>query len=105
MSCSKEKKGEEYEANREIQRKIEKFMEVDPEVLLICLGNMNGRLKSLEPHIETDSNGKMAEEWTEKYGLHHLNQSLKCIGVYTFSKKGGKKSAIDHILVNDKLSE
>jgi len=42
--CSKEKKGTEYEANRNIQRKIEKFMEVDPEVALICLGDMNGRL-------------------------------------------------------------
>ena len=80
-------------------------MEVGPEVLIICLSDMNGGIKSLEPHIETDSNGKMVEEWTEKYGLHHLNQSEKCIGVYTFSKKGGKKSAIDHILVNDKLSE
>ena len=66
MGCSKENKGTEYETNRNIQRKIEKFMEVDPEVALICLGDMNGRLKSLEPHIDTDSNGKMVEEWTEK---------------------------------------
>ena len=73
MGFSKEKKGVEYEANRDIQRKIEKFMEVDPEVSLICLGDMNGRLKSLEPHIDTDSNGKMVEEWTEQFSLHHLN--------------------------------
>ena len=72
---------------------------------LVCLGDMNGRLKSLEPHIKTDSNGKMVEEWTEKFNLHHLNQSEKCIGVYTFNKKGGKKSAIDHILVNGRLME
>ena len=38
-----------------------------------------------------------------KYTLHHLNQSEKCIGVSTFSKKGGKKSAIDHIFGNDGL--
>ena len=46
MGCSKEKKGTEYEANRNIQRKIEKFMEVDPEVALICLEDVNGKLKS-----------------------------------------------------------
>ena len=52
MGCSKEKKGVEYEANQDIQRKKnEIFMEVDPEVSLICLGDMNGRLQSLEPHI------------------------------------------------------
>ena len=32
MGCSKEKKGAEYEVNRNIQKKIEIFMEVDPEV-------------------------------------------------------------------------
>ena len=47
MGCSKEKKGVEYE--------------VDPEMSLVYLGDMNGRLKSLEPHIETDSNGRMVE--------------------------------------------
>ena len=66
MGCSKEKKGEECEVNREIQRKFENLFEVYPEVLLICLGDLNGRLKSLEPQIETDSNGKMVEEWTKK---------------------------------------
>ena len=65
-------------------------MGVEPDVSLICLGDMNGRLKSLEPHLETDSNGKMVEKRTEKYNLHHLNQSEKCIELYTFSKKGGK---------------
>ena len=105
IGCSKEKKGENFEANREMQRRIERYMEVDPEVLLICLGDINGRLKALEPHIETDSNGKMVEEWTEKFSLHHLNQSEKCQGVYTFGKEGGKRSAIDHILVNNRLME
>ena len=105
MGCSKKKKGEEYEANRELQIKIQKYIEVEPEVLLICLGDINGRLKALEPHIETDSNGKMVEEWTEKFSLHHLNQSDKCIGVYTYGEEGGKRSAIDHILVNNRLME
>ena len=105
MGCSKNKKGEDFEENRNIQRKIEKFMEVDPDVALVCLGDMNGRLKSLEPHVDTDSNGKMVEEWTEKFNLHHLNLSEKCTGVYTFHNNVGKKSAIDHVLVNGKMME
>ena len=46
----------------------------------------------------------MVEEWTLKYNLHHLNLSEKCIGKYTFHNNVGK-SAIDHILVNDRLVE
>ena len=80
-------------------------MTVDPEVNLVCLGDINGRLKILEPKIETDTNGKMVEEWTEKRGLHHLNQSEKCIGTYTYGKPGKPRSAIGHILVNDTMVE
>ena len=79
-------------------------MEVEPEVHLICLGDINGRLKRLEPHIETDSNGKMIEEWSVKFNLHHLNLSEKCVGKYSFHNNSGR-SAIDHILVNDRLVE
>ena len=80
-------------------------MEVEPEVYLICLGDINGRLKTLEPYIETDCNGKMVEEWMEKQGIHHLNQSDKYTRVYTYGEEGGKRSAIDHILVNNKFME
>ena len=45
------------------------------------------------------------EEWTEKFNLHHLNLSEKCIGRYTFHNNTGKKSAIDHVLVNGKMME
>ena len=51
--------GKEFEENRKIQKIIEKLFEVEPEVALICLVDMNGRLKSLEPQIDTDNNGKM----------------------------------------------
>ena len=105
MGCSKNKKGNDFEENRNIQRKIEKYMEVDPDVALVCLGDLNARLKTLEPHIDTDSNGKMVEEWTEKFNLHHLNLSEKCTGVFTFHNNVGRKSAIDHVLVNGKLME
>ena len=45
----KETKGLSYKAKREIQKEIEKFRIVDPGVKLVCLGDMNGRLKALEP--------------------------------------------------------
>ena len=105
MGCSKNKKGKEYEENRNIQRKIEKYFEVDPDVALVCLGDMNGRIKSIEPQIDTDSNGKMVEEWTEKFNLHHLNLSEKCIGKYTFHNNTGKKSVINHVLINGTMME
>ena len=65
---------------------------------------INGRLKALEPHIETDSNGKMVEEWIEKFSLHHLNQSEKCIEVYTYGK--GRFTIFklyDSLLIVDKV--
>ena len=46
----------------------------------------------------------MIEEWTTNLNLHHLNQTENCIGTYTFISNNGK-SAIDHILVNDKMYE
>ena len=104
MDCSKNKTGKEYEENRKIQKIIEKLFEVDPDVALICLGDINGRLKKLEPHIDTDNNGKMIEEWSINYNLHHLNQSEKCVGKYTFHSNKGR-SAIYHILVNDRMVE
>merc|ERR1711874_572094 len=41
---------------------------------------------------------------TTKYNLHHLNLSESCIGTYAFNSKKGK-SAIDHMLVNDRMYE
>jgi len=58
--------------------------------------------KTLEPNITTDVNGKMLEEWTSNFNLHHLNLTEKCIGTYIFNSNKGK-SAIDHILVNNKM--
>ena len=52
--------------------------------------------------IDTDCNGKMIEDWTINFNLHHLNQTENCIGINTFNSNKGK-SAIDHILVNDKM--
>ena len=75
---------------------------MDPDVSLIFLGDLNGRLSKLEPNIRTDTNGNMIEEWIIKHNLNHLNQSEECVGTYTFSTKNGK-SAIDHMLVNDTM--
>ena len=77
MGCSKSKRGKEFEENRKIQKIIERLFEVEPFVALVCLGDLNGRLSSLEPQIDTDSNGKIVEEWTEKFNLHHLKGAFK----------------------------
>ena len=36
--------------------------------------------------------------------LTHLNRSEKCVGKYTFGRPEGRKSAIDHVMVNTKLN-
>ena len=63
MDSTKEKQGKDYNRNRKIQRQVEKLFEVEPDVSLICLGDLNGRLKNLEPNIETDVNWLMIENW------------------------------------------
>ena len=73
FDSTKYKSGRNYDRNRKIQKTIENLMEVEPDVALVCLGDINGRLTRLEPSIATDTNGKMLEEWTLKFNLHHLN--------------------------------
>merc|ERR1712002_1245768 len=104
MDSDKKKSGKNYVRNRNIQQQIESLLEVEPDTTLLCLGDLNGRMKTLEPNIETDENGKMIEKWIPKYSLNHLNQTDDCIGIYTFESKNGK-IAIEHILTNDKLFE
>ena len=58
FDSTKNKSGKDFERNRKIQKLIEKLMEVEPDVALICLGDINGRLTKLEPQIDTDYNGK-----------------------------------------------
>merc|ERR1711942_482588 len=102
MDSNKRTKGVDFDRNRRIQKQVEKLFEVDPETFLICLGDLNGRLKTLEPSIETDCNGRMIENWISNFNLYHLNRTVECIGKYTFNTVNGK-SAIDHILTNDKM--
>merc|ERR1711874_893213 len=73
FDSTKLKSGKDFDRNRKIQKDIEKLIEVEPEVDLICLGDFNGRIARLEPNITTDTNGKMIEEWTTKFDLYHLN--------------------------------
>jgi len=75
FDSTKNKSGIDSERNRKIQKLVETLMEVEPDVALICLGDINGRLTKLEPHINTDYNRKMIEEWTTNFNLHHLNQT------------------------------
>ena len=104
MDSDKKKSGKNYTRNKKIQMQVEKLLEVEPDTSLICLGDFNGRIKTLEPNIETDENGSMLEKWVPKFNLNHLNLTEDCIGTYTFESKNGK-SAIDHILKNGKLYE
>ena len=55
-----------------------------------------------KPYFDWPINGAMIEKWIIDHDLNHLNQSEDCRGVYTFNTKKGK-SAIDHMIVNDKL--
>ena len=41
MDSNKQSKGADYNRNRKIQTQIEKLLEVEPEVSLICLGDFN----------------------------------------------------------------
>ena len=102
MTAPTKKTGKDFERNRKIQRIVENLMNVEPKMAMICLGDINGRLTKLEPHIITDYNGDMIEKWTNNMNLHHLNQTEGCIGTYAFNSSNGK-SAIDHMLINDEL--
>ena len=89
MNSDKKKSGKNYIRNKKTQNQMEKLIEVEPDVSLICLGDFNGRIKTLEPNIETDENGSMLEEWVSKYNLNHLNLTEDCIGTYTFESNNG----------------
>ena len=91
--------------NREIQREVKQYLQVENDKHLICLGDLNGRLRTLEPRVRTDKNGEMIEEWINNHGLYHLNQTDLCEGTYTYGRIGGPRSAIDHLLVNAKLKD
>ena len=80
-------------------------MQVEDGVNLLILGDMNARMSILEPNIETDANGAMIEEWIGGMDMTHLNRSDKCVGKFTFGRPEGRRSAIDHVLVNNKLNE
>ena len=99
FNCGKLAVGRRYNENRKIQEEVERYMQVEEGVKLIVLGDFNARLRILEPGIETDINGRMVEEWIAEKGLQHLNRSEKCVGTYTFGRPGGRRSAVDHILI------
>ena len=104
FNCGKLAVGRRYEENRKIQEEIEKFMQVEEGVNLVILGDINARLRILEPGIENDINGKMIEEWITGKNLIHLNRSEKCRGTYTFGRPEGRRSAVDYIIVNQEMS-
>ena len=78
FDSTKLKSGKDFNSNRRLQKEIEKLIVVDPDTTLICLGDFNGRLTKIEPNIITDVNGKMIEDWTINFDLHHLNITDQC---------------------------
>ena len=74
-----------FRKNREIQKEVESLMDVEADTELVCLGDMNGRLKRLEPKIKSDENGKMIESWIINKDLNLLNETEECRG-YTHSQ-------------------
>ena len=79
-------------------------MQVEEDMKLMILGDMNARLTILEPSIEMDANGNMIEEWVTGKDMIHFDRSEKCIGKYTFGRPEGRRSAIDHVMVNQELN-
>ena len=79
-------------------------MQVEEGVILVILGDINARITILEPSIETDINGKMIEEWVTGKDIVHLNRSAKCNGIYTFGRPENRRSAVDHIIVNQEMN-
>ena len=63
FNCGKLAVGRRYNENRMIQEEVERYMQVEEGVKLIVLGDLNARLRILEPGIETDINGRMIETW------------------------------------------
>ena len=104
FNCCKLTAGRRYEENRKIQQEIEKHMQVEEGMNLVILGDINARLTILEPRIETDVNGNMIEEWITGKDMAHLNRSEKCRGIYTFGRPENRRSAIDHVIVNQKMN-
>ena len=105
FNCGKLTMGRRFNENRKIQEEVEQFMQVKEGTRLVVLGDLNARLRALEPGIDTDVNGRMIESWVTDRNLSHLNNTDKCEGKYTFGNPGGRRSAVDHILVNGEMQQ
>ena len=103
FDCSKNKSGDEFDHNRNMEREIRKMIENNKSEGLIILGDFNAHLYMLEDRKE-DANGDMILELVEDYDLTLLNADERCEGVFTWQARG-QKSAIDMILVNRKVFE
>ena len=80
FNCGKLTVGRRFNENRKIQEEVEQFMQVKEGIKLVVLGDLNARLRTLEPGIDTDINGKMVESWVTDKNLLHLNNTDKCEG-------------------------
>ena len=89
--------------NNELSKLIESRIENNDRTGLIIMGDFNGHMKLLD-NKKDDGNGKRVMRWMDEYNLTLLNLDQNCKGIYTWRNKD-QKSAIDFILVNEKLYE
>ena len=89
-------------ANRKIEKAVEKIIEKDEEEALVILGDFNGHIGIMEENSPLDRNGKMILRWLDDYNLTLLNLDDKCEGTYTRTFKK-QKSIIDYVLINNKM--
>ena len=102
------KYGEGRKRNHGLRKILEDKLENNDKDGLLVMGDFNGHIKMLDQSKE-DANGKMVLKWMDEFNLTLLNLDEKCKGLYTWRRKllNGKeqKSAIDFILVNNKMYE
>merc|ERR1712030_288049 len=56
FNCGKLAVGRRYNENRKIQEEVEQYMQVKEGVKLVVLGDLNARLRTLEPGVVSDVN-------------------------------------------------
>ena len=89
-------------ANKPIQRAVEKIIEKEEEEALIILGDFNGHIGIIKETRPLDKNGKMILRWLDDYNLTLLNLDEKCEGAFTRTIKD-QKSIVDYVLINKKM--
>ena len=90
------------DSNVDINGKIDKFLQSYEDVATIVVGDFNAHTGQLGEPL--NKNGKLLMELVEGNNLTILNGTMECEGKVTWEGRG-HKSAIDYMLVNQKMLE